>query len=233
MATVATPAAQPPSNESAPVPAPAKSAPIEVAVNTSSLSDINNSSATGALLPNKVATHGRANSRAVDPDSEDEDVPAPPSEEEKMQAACTTYFSAYGLTPNQYKWLATNRKKYPTVCPAPLPKMVDYVIIFTHDVDFYNYTMPESVHKEAGGFLDWNPMTMVDTAFVKRSDADKNRHEYVWVFHTKRGAFDPAKFSTKRRPLFEKTESNTIGYHASDRTVEEAIRFIQEHGATP
>ena len=149
------------------------------------------------------------------------------------RAACSSYFSAYGLTPNQYKWIETERKKkYPGICPAPQPALVDFVVIFTHDVNFYNYTMPAPVRTDANGLSDWEPMRMVDTAYVSPSDADKNRHEYVWVFHTKRGAFDPARFSARRHPQFEKSESNTFGSHAGDRTAEDALRFIEGQGGT-
>ena len=103
--------------------------------------------------------------------------------------------------------------------------MVDYVIIFTHDVDFFNYTMPTPVHTEAGGFSDWTPMLEFDTSVISHSDIDKSKREYVWVFHVKRGAFDPAKFSPHRKFQYTKVESKY------SRTVEDAFDFIQEHGA--
>jgi len=50
--------------------------------------------------------------------------------------------------------------------------------------------------------------------------------------HTTRGAFDPAKFSSRRHPLFTKGESNFVGSRAADRTVEDALAFIEGHDAT-
>jgi hypothetical protein len=161
-----------------------------------------------------------------DPDEEEE--PLKPLENKE---ACRIYFSAYGLSPNQYKWMTRNRgKSFPNICPAPAPGMVDFVVIFTHDADFYNGTMPTLVHTDKNGFSDFTPLTTVDTAVVSPSEADKNRREYVWVFHTKRGTFDPAKFSPKRRPLFSTTESNKLGTAAGGRSAEDALRFIEQHG---
>lgn len=145
---------------------------------------------------------------------------------ESDDPSCQTYFSGYGLSPGQFKWLEENRvKKYPSVCPAASPAMVDYVIIFTHDVDFFNYTMPAPVHYEAGGFSDWTPVLQYDTSVVSHSDIDKSRREYVWVFHVKRGAFDPNKFSPHRRFQYTKSESKY------SRTVEDAFEFIGGQGA--
>jgi hypothetical protein len=149
-------------------------------------------------------------------------------------AGCTHYFSAYGLSPNQYKWIAQNRHKaFPSVCPAPTPSMVDFVVIFTHDVAFYNVTMPNAIHVERNGFSDWTPLTTVDTALMSPSDANKSHHEYVWVFHTNRGAFDPAKFSSRRRPLYSKSETNTLGSRGGFRTVMDALTFIESNGTNP
>jgi hypothetical protein len=146
-------------------------------------------------------------------------------------AGCTHFFSAYGLSPNQYKWLAQNRKKaFPSVCPAPTPSMVDFVVIFTHDVAFYNATMPTAVHVDRNGFSDWTPMSTVDTALMNQSEANSSHHEYVWVFHTSRGAFDPAKFSPRRKPLFSKGETNMLGSHGGYKTVMEALTYIESSG---
>ena len=162
-----------------------------------------------------------------DPDEEEDPVVKPLENNE----ACRIYFSAYGLSPNQYKWMTRNRgKAFAGICPAPAPAMVDFVVIFTHDADFYNGTMPTLIHTDKNGFSDFTPLTAVDSAVVSPSDADKNRHEYVWVFHTKRGTFDPAKFSPKRRPLFSSTESNKLGTAAGSRSAEDALRFMQQHG---
>jgi hypothetical protein len=165
--------------------------------------------------------------------------PANPDDEEDSEVAqlnnetanCTQYFSAYGLSANQYKWLAQNRHKaFPSVCPAPTPAQVDFVVIFTHDVPFYNVTMPNAVHTDLNGFSDWTPLTTVDTAVISAADADKSHHEYVWVFHTNRGAFDPAKFSSRRRPLYSKAETNMLGSRGGFRTVMDALTFIEQNG---
>jgi hypothetical protein len=164
--------------------------------------------------------------RAPNPD-EDEDNSAVKALENE-NAACTHFFSAYGLSPNQYKWLAQNRKKaFPSVCPAPNPSMVDFVVIFTHDVAFYNVTMPTAVHVDGNGFSDWTPMSTVDTALMTSSEANSSHHEYVWVFHTNRGAFDPAKFSSRRKPLFSKGETNMLGSHGGYKTVMDALTYIE------
>ncbi len=166
--------------------------------------------------------------RLVNPDDdEDSEVSALNNE----TANCSLYFSAYGLSANQYKWLAQNRQKaFPSVCPAPTPAQVDFVVIFTHDVPFYNVTMPNAVHTDLNGFSDWTPLTTVDTAVISASDADKSHHEYVWVFHTNRGAFDPAKFSARRRPLYSKAETNMLGSRGGFRTVMDALTFIEQNG---
>src|ERR1700722_5187284 len=165
---------------------------------------------------------------ATNPD-EDEDSSANVVANEN--AGCTHFFSAYGLSPNQYKWLAQNRKKaFPSVCPAPTPSMVDFVVIFTHDVAFYNATMPTAVHVDHNGFSDWTPMSTVDTALMNQSETNSSHHEYVWVFHTNRGAFDPAKFSPRRKPLFSKGETNMLGSHGGYKTVMDALTYIESNG---
>jgi len=163
------------------------------------------------------------------PEDDDDVIEANAAAKAAALPDCAAYFSAYGLSPNQYKWIETNAKKYPGICPAPSPALVDFVVIFTHDVDFYNFTMPAPVRTDASGLSDWTPMQMEDSALVPVSEMDKNRHEYVWVFHTRRGAFNPARFSSKRQPLFSKSESNTFGSHAGDRTAEDALHFIAEN----
>jgi len=199
----------------APAPAPAAESKTELADNQPSPPP----ASTGS-------THIAASPR--DPD--EEEMPLVKSVENNE--ACKIYFSAYGLSPNQYKWMTRNRNKsFPGICPAPAPSMVDFIVIFTHDADFYNGTMPTPVHTDKNGFSDFTPLTTVDTAVVSPSEADKNRREYVWIFHTKRGTFDPAKFSPKRRPLFSTTESNKLGTAAGGRSAEDALRFIEQHGA--
>jgi hypothetical protein len=175
---------------------------------------------------NASATPKAASVRTVADTSDDDDdsyLTRPVSESD--DPSCQTYFSGYGLSPGQFKWLVDNRKKkYPSVCPAASPAMVDYVIIFTHDVDFFNYTMPTPVHTEAGGFSDWTPMLEFDTSVISHSDIDKSKREYVWVFHVKRGSFDPAKFSPHRKFQYTKVESKYT------RTVEDAFDFVQGQG---
>ena len=181
-----------------------------------------------AIEPQPVGRNVHAAANPRDPD-EEEDAPM---ESVESKENCKLYFSAYGLSPNQYRWMTQNRgKNFSGICPAPAPTMVDFVVIFTHDADFFNGTMPTPVHTDKNGFSDFTPLSTIDTAVVSPSDADKNRHEYVWVFHTKRGTFDPAKFSPKRRPLFSTTESNKLGTAAGSRSAEDALRFIEQHGA--
>jgi hypothetical protein len=165
----------------------------------------------------------------VDPDTEEY---APTSALSIDTANCTTYFTAYGLSPNQYKWLAQNRgKAFPSVCPAPSPSMVDYVIIFTHDVGFYSVTLPTPIHKDLNGFSDWTPISTVDSALI--NDVNHSHHEYVWIFHSKRGTFDPSAFSPRRKPLFSKSETNTLGSHGGFRTVMDGLTYIESSGQTP
>ncbi len=165
----------------------------------------------------------------VDPDTEEETY-APHVE---STANCNSFFVAYGLSPNQYKWIEQNRKKaFPTVCPAPTQAMVDYIVIFTHDVDFYSVTMPTQVHHEANGFSDWAPLETVDSAVMSPSDANKSHHEYVFVFHARRGTYDPSAFSARRKPLFSKDETNLLGSHGGFRTVMDALTWIETTGAT-
>jgi hypothetical protein len=158
--------------------------------------------------------------------TESDEYPEYQPENASADPACQVFFSAYGLSPAQFKWIAQNRKKqFSSVCPAPDPSRVDFVVIFTHDVDFFGSTLPSIVHTDHNGFSDFSPMTMIDTALVPESEANKSHREYVWVFKMQRGAFDPAKFSPRRRPQFSKTEP-----HAPARTVEEAFRFIESGG---
>ena len=160
--------------------------------------------------------------------TESDEYPDYQPENASADPACHLFFSAYGISPAQAKWIAQNRKKqFSSICPAPDISRVDYVIIFTHDVDFFGSTLPTPVHTDHNGFSDFSPLTMIDTALVPMSEADKSHHEYVWVFKMQRGNFDPAKFSPRKRPQFTKTES-----HAPTRTVEEAFRFIESGGTS-
>ena len=158
--------------------------------------------------------------------TESDEYPDYQPENASADPACRLFFSAYGISPAQAKWIAQNRKKqFSSICPAPNVSSVDYVIIFTHDVDFFGSTLPTPVHTDHNGFSDFSPMTMIDTALVPMSEADKSHREYVWVFKMQRGNFDPGKFSPRKRPQFTKTES-----HAPTRTVEEAFRYIESGG---
>ena len=145
---------------------------------------------------------------------------------EQSNTSCHTYFSAYGLTPSQTKWIAKNREKaFSQICPAPDPSKVDFVMIFTHDVDFFSGTMPDPIHK-SGGFSDFTPMTSMDTALIPQSQADSARREYVWIFQFEKGTFDPASFSAKRRYQYSKMETGSLGSKAGVKTIEDAFRFV-------
>jgi len=160
--------------------------------------------------------------------SDDEDSPEVTVKSGINLAACTTYFSAYGLTPMQFKWIAEDRsKRFPGVCPAPEPSMVDYVVIFTHDMDYFTNTLPEAIHTDKNGFSDWSPITPADDTMIPVSTLDKAHREYAWVFHVRRGSFDPSKFTEHRHPQFTKAESNA---RASSKSIEDAMQFISENG---
>ncbi len=175
-----------------------------------------------------------ASMRPVAAITDSEDDPESKPEDQSADPSCRVFFSAYGLAPAQYRWIAQNRqKRFPGVCPASGPSQVDFVMIFTHDVDIFNGTLPDPVHVDKNGFSDFSPLTMVDSALMPEAAADKAHHQLVWVFRIKRGAFDPAKFSPRRHPQFTKTESSSLaGSHAADRTTEDAFQFIQEEGTT-
>ena len=139
--------------------------------------------------------------------------------------SCNVYFSAYGVTPMQFKWISDDlKKRFPGVCPAPEPKMVDYVVIFTHDMDYFTTTLPEPVHTDQNGFSDWSPVTSVDSTQISASLLDRAHREYAWVFRVHRGTFDPGNFTSRRKPQFTKTESH------SSKTIEDAMDFIAQAG---
>jgi len=145
----------------------------------------------------------------------------------QVGGSCRAYFSAYGLTTTQLKWIEQNRQKeFAGVCPAPDVAHVNFVLIFTHDVDFYNFTMPTHVHN-TGGFSDFRPLTTVDTALMSESDANKAHREYVWVFQMGTGTFDPNSFSEHRASQFSKDESNAFGGRGGQKAVEDAFRYVQ------
>src|SRR5579862_3344163 len=101
-------------------------------------------------------------------------------------------------------------------------------VLFAHDSNTFNSAIPALVHTDRNGFSAFSPMTTVDTALLSVSDLDKARYEFVWVFHAKRGTFDPARFSSRRRPLFT---TDAKGSHAAGRAVEDACQFIEEQGS--
>jgi len=186
----------------------------------------------GEMNPPRVSPRaGDASAREVAADSSaptGDSSETPDSQPENLSAdiACQNYFAAYGLTPSQTKWIAQNRKKlFSNVCPAPDPSKVDFVIIFTHDVDFFSATMPDPVHK-INGFSDFTPMTLIDSALMSESDADKAHRQYVWIFQFAKGAFDPASFSPRRQYQFSKMETSSLGSKAGIKTVEDAFQFV-------
>jgi hypothetical protein len=220
-------AAQPagPARTAAPAPAPVSPKPAPATtVSTSS------AETTAVLAPSRETPALHTVKATTVPESEDYPDFEPVSE--SADPACQLYFSAYGLSPAQFRWFSQNRKKkFPAICPAPDVSRVDFVLIFTHDVDIYSTTMPSPVHTDHNGFSDFSPMNMVDTAVMSGSSADKAHHDYVWVFSMKRGAFDPSRFSPRRRPQFTKSESNSLaGHGGSLKTVDDAFHFMEEQG---
>jgi hypothetical protein len=188
------------------------------------LSDTSAKEAAAKTATQPAATNP-ASSRAT-PAANSDDNPAPQPENESADPACQNYFSAYGLTPIQLKWIARNRKKlFANVCPAPDTSKVDYVMIFTHDVDFFSVTMPTPVHN-LEGFSNFRALTPIDAGLTSASDPDKARHQYVWVFRIAPGTFDPDNFSPRRRCQFSTVESNALGSKAGLKTVEDAFRFV-------
>jgi hypothetical protein len=177
-------------------------------------------------------TGATASLRTAADSSDSEDYPEDQPEDQSADPNCRTYFSAYGLAPSQAQWIEqTRKKKYPSICPAASPAKVDFVVIFTHDVEIYNSTLPDAVHVDQNGFSDFDPISPVDTAMMSQAAADKAHHQFVWVFRFKRGTFDPARFSPRRRPQFSKSEVNSLtASHAADRSVEDAFEYIQEQG---
>jgi hypothetical protein len=169
-----------------------------------------------------------ATAQPVAPAEESEDYPDTQPQNESADPACRVYFAAYGLSPSQYKWMAESRRKeFSGICPAPDLARVDYVILFTHDSDSYTYAMPTPVHIDRNGFSDFSPLTTVDTALVSMSEVEKARYEFVWVFRMTRGAFDPTKFSARRRPQFT---TYVKGSRAPSRALEDAFGFVQTQG---
>jgi hypothetical protein len=175
---------------------------------------------------NHPAAANTTSSASAKPSADGDDVPVAQPEYESAAPSCQNYFSAYGLAPSQMKWIEQNRKKlFANVCPAPNVSKVDYVIIFTHDVDFFSATMPTPVH-QVEGFSDFKAMTPMDIELMSASAADKAHRQYVWVFRFAPGTFDPANFSPRRRYQFSTVESSALGSKAGLKTVEDAFRFV-------
>jgi len=194
---------------------------IPLAAKTSTDGHVDSSSTIAAAT--KPAVVHNVSDRSSDDEADDKSYLVPPPSESE-DPACQFFFSGYGLSPGQFKWMVDNRRKeFPRICPAASPSMVDYVIIFTHDADSFSYNMPAPVHA-AGGFSDWNPIVLYDLSVVPRSQIDKSKREYVWVFHVKRGTYEPSRFSPHRRFQFTKIESKY------SRTVKDALEFIDTHG---
>jgi len=219
------PSAASASNSTASIPAPARlsnfvepaapNAPVEMSTPTP---------LSAAVRPPAEPSNGAAISRAKDSHA----LPAPSVDatetdsttNEQPEGACQSYFSAYGLTPSQIRWIAQTREKaFANICPASSPSMVDFVMIFTHDVDFFSGTMPTPVHK-SDGFSDFSPITPLDTALIPLSQADSAHREYVWVFQFQKGTFDPETFSPQRRYQFSKVEKGSV------KAIEDAFRFL-------
>jgi len=214
-ATVTTPVPQPSASTATVVSAKATMPPVNAKMMDTSA----NASPSPDIM---IAEH-------AEPPADLDDYPDAKPDNESADPACHIFFSAYGLAPAQYKWLVENRRKqYSGVCPAPDLSRVDYVILFAHDSDTYTSAMPATVHTDRSGFSDFSPMTTVDTALQSISELDKARYEFVWVFHTKRGTFDPTRFSARRRPQFT---TDAKGSHASARAVEDAFHFIEGQGS--
>ena len=234
--------AEPPAPRKAPAakPAPAPAVPTQSAQSTISVPQ---PAPAAAMVPAKatVTPAGAAmlDAAAISPkgditlheparDPDLDEYPETKPENESADPACRIFFSAYGLAPAQYRWMVDSRKKeFEGICPAPDLAHVDFVILFAHDSDTFNSSMPAAVHTDRGGFSDFNPISTMDDALQSASELDKARYEFVWVFHTKRGTFDPSKFSLRRRPLFT---TDAKGSHAASRAVEDAFHFIDGQG---
>jgi hypothetical protein len=179
-----------------------------------------------AVAPTSGSAVANVASSSATPAATSDDAPAPQPENESADPACQNYFSAYGLAPSQLKWIAQNRKKlFSNVCPAPDITKVDFVMIFTHDVDFFNVTMPTPV-RNIEGFSDFRALTPIDAGLTSADDPDKAHRQYVWIFRFAPGTFDPASFSPRRRYQFSQVESGALGSKASQKAVEDAFRFV-------
>jgi hypothetical protein len=144
-----------------------------------------------------------------------------PSVSRTPDSACSSYIAAYGVSIADYQRIEKNWKTFPSICPAPSPANVDFVIIFTHDTDYYKDTLPGPVHTDSSGFSDWSAIVTLDNT----QPPEKYKREYVWVFRFKRGNFVPGHVSTNTKPDYSEVES---GAHSGDRAVDAAFRFIAD-----
>ena len=218
----------------APAPQPsAPNVPGSAATSTTAVARVGSSTATPSPVSVSVpraASLGEVTAlKSIATVPESEDYPDAQPDNESADPQCRIFFSAYGLGAAQYKWLSEGRRKqFANICPAPNLATVDFVILLTHDSDSYNSALPTPVHTDGNGFSDFSPMTPVDSALMSPSEADKARYELVWVFRMNRGAFDPARFSPRRRPQFTNVSK---GSHASTRAMEDAFNFIERQAA--
>ena len=132
---------------------------------------------------------------------------------------CSSYISAYGVSVAQYQRIESNWKRFQSICRAPSPASVDFVVIFTHDTDYYKDTLPAPLHADSSGFSDWSAIVTLDNT----RPPEKYKREYVWVFRFKRGSFAPGHFPTNAKPDYSEVES---GAHNGDRAVDAAFKFI-------
>jgi hypothetical protein len=132
---------------------------------------------------------------------------------------CSSYIAAYGVSIAQYQRIESNWKRFQSICRAPSPASVDFVVIFTHDTDYYKDTLPAPVHTDSSGFSDWSAIVTLDNT----RPPEKYKREYVWVFRFKRGSFAPAHFPTNAKPDYSEVES---GAHNSNRAVDAAFAFV-------
>ena len=138
---------------------------------------------------------------------------------QRENSHCSSYISAYGVSVAQYQRIESNWKRFQSICRAPSPASVEFVVIFTHDTDYYKDTLPAVVHTDSSGFSDWSAIVTMDNT----RSPEKYRREYVWVFRFKRGSFAPGHFPTTAKPNYSEIET---GAHNSDRAVDAAFTFI-------
>jgi hypothetical protein len=110
-------------------------------------------------------------------------------------------------------------KTFLSICRAPSPANVDFVVIFTRDTDSYKDTSPAPVRTDSSGFSNWSAIVTLDDS----RPPEKYEREYLWVFRFKRGSFAPGQFSTNAKPDYSGVES---GAQNSDRAADTALKFI-------